>query len=109
MKNAIMGAEEGFEKKVEIEGIGYKAQTEGDTISLSLGFTNPVKIKAPKGIVFKIEKNIITVIGADKETVGQVAAAIRSQKPPEPYKGKGIHYLGEVIRRKAGKKAVGTA
>ena len=108
-KNAAKGVEEGFEKKLEIEGIGYKAQLEGDSISLSLGFSHPVKIKPQKGISFKVEKNVITVSGADKEIVGRVAAEIRSQKPPEPYKGKGIHYLGEIIRRKAGKKAVGTA
>jgi large subunit ribosomal protein L6 len=101
--------EDGFEKKLEIEGIGYKAQAEGETISLSLGFTHPIKIKAPKGISFKVEKNTITINGPDKEIVGRVAANIRSKKPPEPYKGKGIHYLGEIIRRKAGKKAVGTA
>ena len=94
---------------MEIEGIGYKAQLEGDFISLSLGFSHTVKIKPQKGISFKVEKNVITVSGADKEIVGRVAAEIRSQKPPEPYKGKGIHYLGEIIRRKAGKKAVGTA
>lgn len=109
LKNAIDGAEKGFEKKLEIEGIGYKAQVEGDTISLFLGFTHPIKIKAPKGIAIRVEKNILTITGADKEIVGQFTASIRSQKPPEPYKGKGIHYLGEIIRRKAGKKAVGTA
>lgn len=109
LKHAIEGAEKGFEKKLEIEGIGYKAQVEGDTISLFLGFTHPIKIKAPKGIAIKVEKNILTITGADKEIVGQFTASIRSQKPPEPYKGKGIHYLGEIIRRKAGKKAVGTA
>lgn len=109
LKNAVKGTEEGFEKKLEIEGIGYKALLEGDTISLSLGFTHPIKIKAPKGVSFKVEKNIITVNGADKEVVGQIVASIRSKKPPEPYKGKGIRYLGEIIKRKAGKKAVGTA
>lgn len=108
LKNAIRGAEGGFEKKLEVEGIGYKAQLESDTISLFLGFTHPIKIKAPKGISFKVEKNSIIVSGSDKELVGQVAASIRSKKPPEPYKGKGIHYLGEIIRKKAGKKAVGT-
>ena len=105
-KNAILGVSAGYEKKLEIEGIGFKAQLEGNDLILSLGFTHPVKIIAPGGIVFKIEKNIITVSGADKEMVGQVAAQIRKEKPPEPYKGKGIHYLGEIIRRKAGKKAV---
>ena len=109
LKNSVKGVRDGFEKKLEIEGIGYKAQLEGDTLLLSLGFTHPVKIKAPKGISFKVEKNVKTVSGVDKESVGQTASTIRSKKPPEPYKGKGIHYVGEVIRKKAGKKAVGTA
>ncbi len=109
LKNAVRGAENGFEKKLEIEGIGYKAILEGDIISLSLGFSHPIKIKAPKGISFNVEKNIITISGADKEMVGQIAASIKSKKPVEPYKGKGIRYFGETVRRKAGKKAVGTA
>ncbi|HEY4521557.1 MAG TPA: 50S ribosomal protein L6 [Candidatus Paceibacterota bacterium] len=109
LKNSIKGVTDGFEKKLEIEGIGYKAQLEGENLSLSLGFTHPIKIKAPKGISFKVEKNVITISGINKEVVGQIASTIRLKKPPEPYKGKGIHYLGEIIRRKAGKKAVGTA
>lgn len=109
LKNSVKGVLDGFEKKLEIEGIGYKAQVEGDIISLSLGLTHPIKIQAPKGISFKVEKNIITINGVDKEVVGRITSIIRSKKPPEPYKGKGIHYLGEIIRRKAGKKAVGTA
>ena len=109
VKNAIKGVTEGYEKKLELEGIGYKAQLDGGMLVLSLGFTHPVKIEPKKGITFKVEKNLITVSGSDKQLVGQMAAEIRGKKPPEPYKGKGIHYLGEVIRRKAGKKAVGTA
>lgn len=109
LKNYLKGVSEGFEKRLEIEGVGYKAQLEGDSLVLSLGFTHPVKIPAPAGITFKVEKNRITVDGADKEGVGQAAAEIRSKKPPEPYKGKGIHYVGEIIRRKAGKKAVSAA
>jgi large subunit ribosomal protein L6 len=105
-KNYLKGVAEGFEKKLELEGIGYKAQMEGSILVLSLGFTNLVKISAPEGIVFKTEKNQISVSGADKESVVRMAAEIRSKKPPEPYKGKGIHYLEEVIRKKAGKKAV---
>ena len=108
-KNAVKGVEEGFEKKLEIEGIGYKAQLEGETLSLSLGFSHPIKIKSQKGIYFKVEKNIITVSGADKDAVGRTAAQIRQKKPPEPYKGKGIRYSGEIVRRKAGKKAVSAA
>ena len=109
VRNAIKGVTEGYEKKLEIEGIGYKAQLDGGVLVLALGLTHPVKVEPKKGIVFKVEKNLITVSGSDKELVGQMAAEIRKKKPPEPYKGKGIHYLGEFIRRKAGKKAVGTA
>lgn len=108
-RNAIKGVTEGYEKKLEIEGIGYKAQLDGNLLVLSLGLSHPVKIEPKKGITFKVEKNLITVSGSDKGMVGQMAAEIREKKPPEPYKGKGIHYLGEFIRRKAGKKAVGTA
>ena len=108
-KNYLKGVSEGFEKKLEMEGVGYKVQLEGGALSLSLGFTHPVKILAPDGIIFKVEKNQITISGADKEQVGRVAAEIRAKKPPEPYKGKGIHYIGEIIRRKAGKKAVSAA
>jgi len=108
-KNCILGVKDGFEKKLEIAGIGFKAQAEGRDLILSLGFTHPVRVAAPEGINFKVEKNIILVNGADKELVGRVAAEIRAQKPPEPYKGKGIHYFGEIIRRKAGKKAVAAA
>lgn len=108
-KNCLKGVAGGFEKKLELEGVGYKIQADGSGLSLSLGFTHPVKIPAPDGIVFKVEKNQILISGADKENVGRVAAEIRSKKPPEPYKGKGIHYVGEIIRRKAGKKAVAAA
>lgn len=108
-KSAILGVQYGYEKKLEIEGIGYKAQLDGKDLSLSLGFTHPIKISAPEGVTFKIEKNVIIISGADKEKVGLVSANIRAQKKPEPYKGKGIHYAGEIIRRKAGKKAVAAA
>ena len=108
-KSAILGVVAPFEKKLEIEGVGYKAQLDGQNLSLSLGFTNPVKVVIPEGISVKLEKNVITLSGLDKEKVGSIAAQIRSQKPPEPYKGKGIHYAGEIIRRKAGKKAVAAA
>ena len=108
-RSCIAGVKDGFEKKLEIEGIGYRAQLDGNDLVLSLGFTHPVRVSASEGILFKLEKNIIIVSGADKEKVGSMAAEIRSQKPPEPYKGKGIHYQGEVIRRKAGKKAVAAA
>jgi large subunit ribosomal protein L6 len=108
----IDGVTKGFEKKLEIEGLGFRAQvrepTEGGQPELELfvGFSHPVRIKAPEGIKFLVEKNIITVLGVDLEKVSQIAAKIRKVKPPEPYKGKGIRYLGEVIKRKVGKKVV---
>lgn len=103
--NMTKGVTEGYEKKLEIEGLGFKASLEGDILVLEVGFSHSVKIKPPEGIKFSVEKNIITVSGINKELVGQIAAKIRKVKPPEPYKGKGIRYLGEVIRRKVGKKA----
>jgi large subunit ribosomal protein L6 len=106
--NMIEGVTKGFEKALEIEGVGYRASLEGRDLVLNLGYSQPIKIKAPQGIEFKVEKNIITVSGIDKQLVGQVAAEIRSARKPEPYKGKGIRYRGEIIRRKAGKKAVAT-
>ncbi len=106
--NMITGVEKGFEKKLEIEGVGFKAQIQGDDLVLSLGFSHPVIFKPPENIKVSVEKNIITVNGISLEMVGQVAANIRALKKPEPYKGKGIHYVGEIIRRKAGKKVAGT-
>ena len=106
--NLIAGAEKGFEKKLELEGVGYKVQMQGSDLSLSLGFSHPVVFKCPEGIKLAVEKNTITVSGVSKEKVGQAAANIRALKKPEPYKGKGIHYVGEVIKRKAGKKVAGT-
>ena len=106
--NMVKGVNQGYEKKLEINGIGYKANLEGKDLLLFLGFTNPVKIVCPEGITISVEKNIITISGIDKYLVGQIAATIRSKKKPEPYKGKGIKYLDEIIRRKAGKKATGT-
>ena len=104
----IKGVSEGFEKILEFSGIGFKAQVNGENLELNLGFTNPVVIKAPKGVTFQVEKNLIKVRGIDKEAVGQVAALIRASRPPEPYKGTGIKYKDEVIIKKAGKKAVAT-
>ncbi len=105
LSNLIEGVTKGFEKKLEIQGVGYKAVMEGEDLILSVGFSHPVKIKSPPGIKVSVEKNIITFSGIDKELVGQIAAKTRRVKPPEPYKGKGIRYLGEVVRRKVGKKA----
>ncbi len=104
--NMIFGVTSGFEKVLEFEGIGYRVALEGSTLVMQLGFSHPVRFEAPKGIAFTVQKNTITVTGINKELVGEVAARIRALKRPEPYKGKGIHYRGEVIRRKSGKKAV---
>lgn len=106
--NMVRGVSEGFEKKLEIEGLGFKAQVTGNDLELFIGFTHSVKIRAPENVKFTVEKNIITVSGPDLEKVSQTAAKIRKVKPAEPYKGKGIKYLGEVIRRKVGKKVVTT-
>lgn len=106
--NLVKGVTDGYEKKLEIEGVGYKANIEGNSLVLNLGFSHPVRVDAPEGIKFLAEKNIITVSGINKELVGQIAAKIRRAKPPEPYKGKGIRYSGEYIRRKLGKRAVAT-
>lgn len=106
--NMIKGVSEGFEKKLEINGVGYRAFLEGEKLVLNIGFSHPIDIEIPEGVELKVEKNIITVSGIDKQLIGQVAAKIRSRKKPEPYKGKGIKYIDEVIRRKTGKKAAGT-
>jgi len=105
--NMIKGVTDGFEKKLEINGVSYRAVVQNNNLILNLGLSHPVEIEAPKDISFEVEKNIITVSGIDKQLVGQIAAKVREQKKPEPYKGKGIRYIDEVIRRKAGKKAVG--
>ena len=104
--NMIEGVTSGFEKKLEFEGIGYRMAVEGSTLVMQVGFSHPVKIPAPKGISLVVEKSVIIVSGINKELVGETAAYIRSIRPTEPYKGKGIRYQGEIIRRKAGKKAV---
>ncbi len=106
--NMITGVTEGYAKKLEIEGVGYRASLQGRDLELLLGFSHPIKFPAPEGIDFKVEKNVITISGISKEKVGEVAAGIRTLKKPEPYKGKGIRYAGEVVRRKAGKKATTT-
>lgn len=104
--NMVMGVTFGFEKVLEFEGIGYRVVLEGSTLVMQLGFSHPVRFEAPKGITFTVQKNTITITGINKELVGEVAARIRALKRPEPYKGKGIRYRGEIIRRKSGKKAV---
>lgn len=101
--NAINGVKEGFTKKLEINGVGYRAQMQGTTLNMALGYSHPVNIEPPAGITISVEANKITVKGSNKQTVGDVAALIRSKRAPEVYKGKGIKYEGEYIRRKAGK------
>jgi len=108
LASMVEGVTRGYEKKLEIEGLGYRASLEGEDLVLKIGFTHPIKIKPLQGMKFSIEKNIITVSGIDKEKVSQIAAKIRKTQPPEPYKGKGIKYAGEVVRKKLGKKAVTT-
>lgn len=107
--NMVKGVSEGFEKKLELSGVGYRAQAVDRDLTLTVGFSHPVKITAPDGVTFAVKENVISVLGSDKTLVGDVAAKVRSVRPPEPYKGKGIKYVGEHIRRKVGKaaKAVG--
>lgn len=106
INNMVIGVSEGFKKELEIVGVGYRAAKSGDGLELQLGFSHPVKVKAPEGITFDVpEPTQIIVSGINKEVVGQVAADIRSYRKPEPYKGKGIRYVGEHVARKAGKAA----
>jgi large subunit ribosomal protein L6 len=106
LNNMVVGVDQGFQKQLEVQGVGYRVDLQGDgSLMLQLGFSHPVRVAPPEGISFEVEARtkVITVSGVDKETVGQVAAEIRAWRPPEPYKGKGIRYVGEYVRRKAGK------
>lgn len=103
INNAIVGLTKGYEKKLEVSGVGFRVSGGGQEIEMSLGFSHPVKYKSKEGVNLTVEKMTITVSGIDKQAVGQVAAEIRSLKKPEPYKGKGIKYADEVVRRKVGK------
>lgn len=103
--NMVKGVTDGFKKELEINGVGYKAAMKGVNLQLEVGFSHPVEVKPAAGIKFAVEKNIISVEGADKQVVGEMAAQIRKIKKPEPYKGKGIKHVTEVIQRKAGKTA----
>lgn len=105
INNDVIGVSKGWSKQLELVGTGFKAETNGSELTLVVGYSHPVKIKAPEGITFKVEKLTVTVEGYNREVVGQIASDIRSVRPPEPYKGKGIKYVDEVIRRKAGKAA----
>ena len=105
VKNMIAGVTAGFMKKLILEGVGFKSEVKGKELVLALGFSHGVNVTIPEGLTVTAEKNVITISGIDKEAVGQFAAKIRAMKKPEPYKGKGFRYDGEVIRRKQGKKA----
>ncbi len=107
LQNNVTGVSQGFSRQLEINGVGHKAEMKGNKLALSVGFSHPVEFNPPTGITISTEKNIITIAGIDKQQVSQVAANIRAIKKPEPYKGKGIKYVEEVIRRKAGKVAKG--
>lgn len=109
ISNMVVGVTEGWSKRLEIIGTGYRAEVQGKTLVLTVGYSHQIKIDAPVGITFKVEKNVIIVDGIDRGVVGQVSANIRATRPPEPYKGKGIKYIDEVIRRKAGKAAKAAA
>ncbi len=104
-ENMLIGVVTPFSKKLILEGVGFKSEVVGNNLKLALGFSHPVNVTIPEGLNVTAEKNNITMTGIDKEVVGQFASSLRSLKKPEPYKGKGFHYEGEVIRRKAGKKS----
>ncbi|MBI4160612.1 MAG: 50S ribosomal protein L6 [Candidatus Yanofskybacteria bacterium] len=108
VNSMVKGVSDGFTKSLEFNGVGFKAQVKGNDLELNLGYTHPVIVHGSSDVSFQVEKGTITVSGLDKELVGHIAAQIRNARPPEPYKGTGIKYKGEVIRRKAGKKAVTT-
>jgi large subunit ribosomal protein L6 len=104
--NMVVGVTEGYEKRLEIQGVGYRAQLRGNGLELSLGYSHPVSVEAPEGIEFEVpQPTEIVVRGIDKQQVGQIAADIRKRRPPEPYKGKGVRYAGEQVARKVGKRA----
>ena len=106
IRNMVIGVKDGFQKKLEINGVGFKVQGSGKKLTFNVGFSHPVEFILPATIDAKVEENVITVTGADKELLGEIANQIRNIKKPEPYKGKGIKYVDEVIRRKEGKAAV---
>ncbi|MSO43819.1 MAG: 50S ribosomal protein L6 [Thermoleophilia bacterium] len=104
--NMVTGVTEGFERRLELVGVGYRAQMKGTTLEVAVGFSHPVQVEAPEGVTFNVpDPTRIVVTGIDKQQVGQIASEIRRVRPPEPYKGKGIRYAGENVRRKVGKRA----
>jgi large subunit ribosomal protein L6 len=105
VSNMIDGVTKGFEKQLELQGVGYRMAVQGKKLNLALGFSHPIEVDVPEGLEAKIDKNILTISGIDKQKVGQLTATVRALKKVEPYKGKGFRYVGEVVRKKAGKKA----
>ena len=103
LANMVKGVTEGWTRELEINGVGYRAEVAGDTINMALGYSHPVVFKLPKGVTAKVEKNKVTLASADRDLVGQIAAKLRELRPPEPYKGKGVKYAEEVIKKKVGK------
>jgi len=109
IQNMVTGVKEGFEKKLEVIGVGFRVSLQGDKLVLNLGYSHPIEFNLPAGIKAEVEKNLITITGIDKQQVGEIAAQIRRIKKPDPYKGKGIKYLDEIIKKKPGKAAVKSA
>lgn len=105
VKNMITGVNQPYEKKLVVEGVGFRSKVDGENLVLTVGFSHPVEMEIPDGLTVTAEKNVISIMGIDKELVGSFTAQVRATKKPEPYKGKGIRYEGEIIRRKEGKKA----
>jgi large subunit ribosomal protein L6 len=103
LANMVKGVTDGWTRELEINGVGYRAEVAGDTINMALGYSHPVVFKLPKGVTAKVEKNRVTLASADRDLVGQIAAKLRELRPPEPYKGKGVKYAEEVIKKKVGK------
>jgi large subunit ribosomal protein L6 len=105
LANMVKGVTEGWKRELEINGVGYRAEVSGDSITFALGYSHPIVFKLPKSITAKVEKNRLTLVSADKDELGQISAKIRELRPPEPYKGKGVKYVEEVIKKKVGKAA----
>lgn len=106
INNMVVGAAQGFTKKLEMQGVGYRAAVQGQLLDLQVGYSHPTKVPIPKGVTVTVEKNtMITITGSDPQQIGQFAAQVRAVRPPEPYQGKGIRYVGEYVRKKAGKAA----
>ena len=103
LANMVKGVTDGWTRELEINGVGYRAEVAGDTINMALGYSHPVVFKLPKGVTAKVDKNKVTLSSADRDLVGQTAAKVRELRPPEPYKGKGVKYAEEVIKKKVGK------